>query len=156
LHEPELLILDEPTNGLDPAGIQEMRQLLIDLPKDFGITVFLSSHLLDEVNRVATHVGIINRGSLIFQGSIEDFRLQSKPGLEIRCSDISVAITVVENLGLEFEIANGSLLLPSLKEKSEIATMNAKFVEAGVDIHHLAAHDAGLEQLFNKLTNTNG
>ena len=68
LGQPELLILDEPTNGLDPAGIHEMRDLIVRLPEALGITVFLSSHLLGEVEQVASHIGIIQRGKQVFQG----------------------------------------------------------------------------------------
>ena len=78
LSSPKLLILDEPTNGLDPAGIREMRELIIALPKQFGTTVFLSSHLLHEVERVATHIGVLHHGKLIFQGPIGEFRKDDK------------------------------------------------------------------------------
>ena len=68
LGNPKILLLDEPTNGLDPAGIQEMRELISSLPKAFGITVLISSHLLAEIDQMATHVGIIDQGELVFQG----------------------------------------------------------------------------------------
>ena len=76
LNNPKLLILDEPTNGLDPAGIHEMRDLIRRLPDEFGVTVFLSSHLLGEVEQIATHIGIIHEGHLLFQGLLSE--LQSK------------------------------------------------------------------------------
>ena len=69
LGNPELLILDEPTNGLDPSGIIEMRELIKSLPEEYGITVLLSSHILSEIELIATHVGIINKGKLVFQGN---------------------------------------------------------------------------------------
>ncbi|WP_096187393.1 ABC transporter ATP-binding protein [Evansella halocellulosilytica] len=71
LHRPKLLILDEPTNGLDPSGIQEMRQLIKDMPKKYGMTVLVSSHLLYEIEQIADQVGIISEGKLIYQGSLE-------------------------------------------------------------------------------------
>ena len=74
LSEPLLLVLDEPTNGLDPAGIREMRALVSALPRRFGTTVFLSSHLLHEVERVATHVGVLHRGRLLFQGPTSELK----------------------------------------------------------------------------------
>src|ERR1700710_705416 len=79
LSDPKLLILDEPTNGLDPNGIIEVRELLIKLVSEHKKTVFISSHLLAEIERMATHVGIINRGELLFQGSITDLEGMSKP-----------------------------------------------------------------------------
>src|SRR4029077_8437447 len=80
----DLLVLDEPTNGLDPAGIQEMRQLIRRLPSEFGITVFLSSHLLGEVEQVATHVGILSQGQLVFQGTAKDVSVLRRPRLRVR------------------------------------------------------------------------
>src|SRR5262245_53764669 len=76
LNKPKLLILDEPTNGLDPAGIHEMRDLIRRLPEEFGATVFLSSHLLSEVEQLATHIGIIHEGSLLFQGTLAELQAQ--------------------------------------------------------------------------------
>jgi ABC-2 type transport system ATP-binding protein len=83
LNKPVLLILDEPTNGLDPAGIQEMRETIRELPKRQGVTVFLSSHLLSEVEQVASHIGIIHKGRLIFQGSLKDLQAQRNPILHL-------------------------------------------------------------------------
>ena len=78
LNEPDLLILDEPTNGLDPAGIIEMRDLISRLPHDTNTTVFLSSHLLNEVEQVATHIGIINEGRMLFQGTLDELHAQRR------------------------------------------------------------------------------
>src|ERR1700759_2259752 len=83
LSDPKLLILDEPTNGLDPNGIIEIRELLIRLTTEHKKTVFISSHLLAEIQRMATHVGIINFGGLLFQGSIEDLGALSQPLVQI-------------------------------------------------------------------------
>ena len=74
LHDPEIIILDEPLNGLDPHGISTIRKLIQTLHCDFGKTIFLSSHLLDEVEKVATHVGILHKGSLIYQGDMQDLK----------------------------------------------------------------------------------
>src|SRR5215207_6839601 len=79
LNNPKLLILDEPTNGLDPAGIHEMRDLIRRLPEEFGVTVFLSSHLLGEVEQIATHIGIINEGHLLFQGALAELQSKQQP-----------------------------------------------------------------------------
>src|SRR5262245_58240224 len=78
LNKPELLILDEPTNGSDPAGIHEMRDLIRRLPAEFGITVFLSSHLLSEVEQIAGHIGIIHQGRLLFQGTLPELQAQRR------------------------------------------------------------------------------
>jgi ABC-2 type transport system ATP-binding protein len=83
LNEPELLILDEPTNGLDPAGIHEMRDLIRRLPAEFGITVFLSSHLLNEIEQVAGCIGIINQGRLLFQGTLAELQAERQEHVTI-------------------------------------------------------------------------
>ena len=78
LGNPKLLILDEPTNGLDPAGIQEMRQLIISLPKERGITVVISSHLLSEIEQMADQVGIIHHGTMLYQGGLAELENQGE------------------------------------------------------------------------------
>lgn len=78
LSRPELLILDEPVNGLDPAGIIETRQLLLDMNQAAGVTIFLSSHLLSEIEKLVTHIGVINKGELIFQGAIDDLNKMNR------------------------------------------------------------------------------
>src|SRR5580692_7362760 len=87
LPDPKLLILDEPTNGLDPNGIIEVRELLIKLVTKYQKTVFVSSHLLAEVERMATHVGIINHGELLFQGSIDELQSLNKPLVKIEAEN---------------------------------------------------------------------
>jgi ABC-2 type transport system ATP-binding protein len=81
LNRPQLLILDEPTNGLDPAGIHEMRDLIRRLPEEFGVTVFLSSHLLSEVEQIAGYIGIIHESRLLFQSTLAE--LQQKQQMEL-------------------------------------------------------------------------
>jgi ABC-2 type transport system ATP-binding protein len=78
LHEPSLLILDEPTNGLDPVGIIETRELLKKLNTENGITIIISSHILAEIEKLVTHTGIIHKGNLLFQGTLPELRLRSK------------------------------------------------------------------------------
>src|SRR3954471_2091963 len=75
LPRPELLILDEPSNGLDPAGILELRHLVKRLNKSYGMTIIISSHLLSEVEKVVSHVGIISSGKLVFQGTLQELHL---------------------------------------------------------------------------------
>ena len=80
LGSPKLLILDEPTNGLDPAGIQEMRALIAQMPKSCGATVLISSHLLSELEQIVEQVGIVNRGKLLFQGPLTELQRHSRGG----------------------------------------------------------------------------
>lgn len=89
LHDPELIILDEPTNGLDPVGIKEMRDLIVRLAREWGKTIFLSSHLLHEVEQTCTHIAIIDRGSLVVQGAAQQL---------LSASDLLVTYFVVDDL----------------------------------------------------------
>jgi lantibiotic transport system ATP-binding protein len=108
LADPKLLILDEPTNGLDPNGIIEMRELLIKLAKEQGKTVFVSSHMLAEVERMATHVGIINRGEMLFQGSIGDLESISQPMVQVETDNTADAANYLKRSGYEI----GHVTLP--------------------------------------------
>lgn len=91
LNSPDLLILDEPTNGLDPAGIREMRDLLRSMPREHGVTVFLSSHLLSEVDQIAEYVGILHEGHLVFQGSLAELR--ERQNRQLSLEDIFLNLT---------------------------------------------------------------
>jgi lantibiotic transport system ATP-binding protein len=99
LGSPELLLLDEPTNGLDPAGIHEVRSLIRDLPKH-GVTVFLSSHLLAEVEQVATHLAIISRGQLRFEGTQEELQKKNKPTIVLKVDQMDRACTLLNARGV--------------------------------------------------------
>src|SRR5215216_5813919 len=99
LNNPQLLILDEPTNGLDPAGIHEMRDLIRRLPEEFGVTVFLSSHLLSEVEQIAGHIGIIHEGSLLFQGPLAELQKKQQTKLTVGVKQLDEAINCLVNAG---------------------------------------------------------
>lgn len=108
---PKLLLLDEPTNGLDPAGIQEIRELICSLPKQYGITVLISSHLLSEIDQMATHVGIIDKGQLIFQDSLAALHEHSRSRLLLSTDNDPKAAQVMERLRIPFEYHDGKLSL---------------------------------------------
>jgi ABC-2 type transport system ATP-binding protein len=149
LGKRDLLILDEPTNGLDPAGIQEMRSLIRQLPAGHGVTVFLSSHLLTEVEQVATHVGMLSQGKLVFQGTIGELEGMRRSSLRIGVGDIESALLLLNARGWCVRQANGYLLA---NDTSAAAAMNRTLVEAGVAVHHLAVESASLEEVFLKMT----
>ena len=149
LGKRDLLILDEPTNGLDPAGIQEMRSLIRQLPVQHGVTVFLSSHLLSEIEQVATHVGMLSQGELIFQGTIGELQGMRRSRLQIRVSEMDSALTLLNSRGWAVRQANGYLLA---SDTSAAAAMNRTLVEAGFEVHHLAAESSSLEDVFLKMT----
>lgn len=146
--EPELLILDEPVNGLDPAGIEEIRNLLVSLPEQ-GITVMVSSHLLDEVDKTATMLGIINQGKLIFQGTRTDLLGRSIPDLVIE--------TQPEYLPQLLQIQGASQLnhtsaaIPNVS-KSEAAQLIPQLVASSIPVFEVSRATQSLEQVFMDLT----
>ena len=152
LHRPELLVLDEPTNGLDPNGIIETRELIKRLNVEFGVTVLVSSHILAEIERMATHVGIIHKGAFLFQGPLSELhQLQSKKSyLQIETANNEAAMTVLGET-LQVEKVNGHLLLP-FKDKSETAWINRKLMAHNIDVYRLQPQQKDLEQLFIDIT----
>jgi len=145
----ELLILDEPTNGLDPAGITEMRTLIRRLPVEHGMTVFLSSHLLSEVEQVATDVGILSQGSLVFQGSTDELARLRRSTLRIHVDRPEDAITLLGARGWRAD-RNGRGLV--VDDTAAAARINQALVAAGHAVDHLAIESASLEDLFLELT----
>lgn len=99
----EILILDEPTNGLDPSGIHKIRDLIIDLPKKLGITILVSSHILSEIELMATQVGIISKGNLLYQGTLNELRNKNKPRICVKASPIIDAGNSLIKKGLRVE-----------------------------------------------------
>ena len=151
LGEPRLLILDEPSNGLDPAGILEMRQLLRRLASEDGITVFISSHLLGEIEQVASHVGVLQAGRLRFEGRLEELRGRVKPRLMIRCDNMIRANDLLIAAGESVAWGDGEALVVSLGLRSE-AQINRFLLDHGIEVEHLAREHASLESLFFDLT----
>jgi ABC-2 type transport system ATP-binding protein len=156
LAEPELLVLDEPTNGLDPAGIHEVRDLIRGFPAAHGITVFLFSHLLAEVEQLASHVGIIGRGRLLFDGTLADLRSRQRPRLVVEVDRPSVASSVLRRAGVTVErvdeLADAPSLTVDLPERSDVARAVAALVGAGLDLYQVRTVRPSLEDLFLDLT----
>ena len=128
LHEPRLLVLDEPANGLDPQGILEMRDLLQRLNRERGITILVSSHVLSEVARLVTHVGVIRRGELRFQGTLSSLLERERPEVVLRTG-------------------KGRLVVP-FHSDAATAEVVRRLVQEGVDVHEVTALAADLEQVF--------
>ncbi|HKR59631.1 MAG TPA: ABC transporter ATP-binding protein, partial [Pyrinomonadaceae bacterium] len=149
LGKRELLILDEPTNGLDPAGIQEIRSLLRRLPTEHGVTVFLSSHLLTEVEQVATHVGMLSQGELVFQGSVAELKRLRSSRVRIGVSDMESALALLNRRGWEVRRLDGHLVGSDI---NAAAPMNRALIEAGFEVHHLTVESDSLEEVFLKMT----
>ncbi len=154
LHEPELLILDEPANGLDPAGLIEIRELLTALARERGVTVFVSSHLLAEVDRFATRIGIVHRGRLVEELDAEALERHRDPRLEVGARDLERAASALLAAGMEPERVAGAdrLALRSpraLEDPDEVARI---LVAADAAPTHLAIARETLEDHFIRLT----
>ena len=152
LHQPALLILDEPTNGLDPNGIIEIRDLLKKLNKELGISILISSHLLGEIEKLVTHVGIISRGKMVFQGSLNSLvsRQQKSSRLTLETSDLEKSVKVIRSLQLNGSIEDNKIILPVLS-KDVIAGLNQKLVETGIDVYEMSPVKKDLESIFMEL-----
>lgn len=154
LGSPKLLVLDEPTNGLDPAGIQEMRALLVSLPRETGATVFVSSHLLGEMEQMAERVGILNHGRLLFEGSLRELRQHSLGGWSVRVLDAERARPVLTSYGATAQPdKDGLLALPPLPEAS-LAELVRALADGGAGVVGLAPQTKSLEDIFLSLTQT--
>lgn len=154
LPAPELLILDEPTNGLDPNGIIEMRELLKTLNSAQGTTILVSSHLLAEIEKLVTHLGIIHQGKLIFQGTLDALKDKQQQTLHIvlEAGDPQVAMQMLQYDQVEAIYTDGYIRLPAMT-KAEIATMNRRLVSAGVDVYAIRPVKNDLESIFIDLVN---
>ena len=148
---PRLLILDEPTNGLDPAGIQEMRELICSLPKQFGMTVVVSSHLLSEIDQMADTVGIIREGELVFQDTLETLHARSQHQLALRTTDNQAAGELLGQCGLEARQEGEFLRIPLL-EDGDTARLTALLAQRQIGLLRLEERQKSLEDIFLELT----
>lgn len=151
LGNPRLLLLDEPTNGLDPAGIQEMRELICSLPKQYGITVLVSSHLLSEIDQMATHVGIIDKGQLIFQDSLSCLHEHSHSRLLLHTDNDAEALKQLKRCQIPAELKDGQLYL-RVQEDAYVIKAVASLVNSGIGILRLSEQQISLEDIFLHLT----
>jgi ABC-type multidrug transport system ATPase subunit len=152
LSNPKLLILDEPTNGLDPNGIIEVRELLLKLVSQHQKTVFISSHLLAEVERMATHVGIINHGELLFQGSIKDLEAISQPLIRIETDNtVDAANLLTRKHHTVADVTNEYIYVP-YTSKEQMGDINTLLTQNGYIIFSIVKQQKDLEKLFLSIT----
>ncbi|MDB5196529.1 MAG: transporter ATPase [Flaviaesturariibacter sp.] len=151
LPNPELLILDEPSNGLDPAGIIELRQLISKLNEEYGMTILISSHLLSEVEKMVTHVGIVYKGTMRFQGSLSGLqKLQRRSAkVFIKTSDNVQAADLLKNYSPEMD---GHTFTIDCGSSQQVAEINRLLIQHGLDVYLLHPRENDLEQLFINLT----
>lgn len=148
---PKLLILDEPTNGLDPAGIQEMRELICDLPRRFGMTVVVSSHLLSEIDQMADHVAIIREGELVFQDTLETLHSRSCRHLAMKTTDNETARRILKEQELSCQEQDDYLILPVLRDEAA-AKLTCFLARQHVGVVRLEERQKSLEDIFLELT----
>lgn len=151
LGNPDLLLLDEPTNGLDPAGIQEMRNLICSLPEQYGITIIVSSHLLSEIDQMATHVGIIDQGQLIFQDTLSSLHEHSKSRIVFSTDDDKAALKVLKQAKIPVGIRENRLVLRTPKD-AVVAEAAAALVRSGIGVLRICEQQMSLEDIFLHLT----
>ncbi len=150
LRPRDLMILDEPTNGLDPQGTREIRSLVKQIASD-GTTVFISSHLLAEVEQICSHVGVMSTGEMVFQGTLAELRSRGEPRILVRSMDAAGAAEVLGKLELaDVTVADGQVSAALGEHAPE--TINAELVHAGVPVAGLETVRPSLEDLFVELT----
>ena len=152
LHEPELLILDEPANGLDPAGVVEIRELLALLAREKGVTIFMSSHILTEVDRLAMRIGIIHMGRFIEELDTDALEKLRSKRLEVKARNLEAAQSCLQNAGFKVNLNHEAVLIEdarAIEHPDEIAQI---MVNAGVPPTRLAVAHQNLEDYFLQLT----
>ena len=157
LHGPKLLLLDEPANGLDPAGIVEIRELLLELTREQGVTVFMSSHILAEVSRLARRIGIIHEGRLLQELSTDELERNRRRRLLLRARDVESAHRALMAAGQPAQILrDGTIELrnPSAIERPD--DINCLLVQAGTPPTQLMVEEEELEQYFLRLVGMDG
>jgi len=152
LHEPELLILDEPANGLDPAGVVEIRELLRTLARDKGVTIFMSSHILTEVDRLATRIGIIHKGKLIEELDTHKLERLRARHLEIQARDLSAAQLCLQSAGYKYILKDDMIVLNDAHALEHPDIIAQILVNAGTPPTRLAMEQQNLEEHFLQLT----
>jgi ABC-2 type transport system ATP-binding protein len=157
LHGPKLLLLDEPANGLDPAGIVEIRELLLELTREQGVTVFMSSHILAEVARLAQRIGIIHKGRLLQELSAQELEQNRRKRLLLQLGNAPAACQVLSARGQPAHLLqNGMIELKGSAPAEHSDDINRLLVEAGFAPRQLVVEEEELEQYFLRLVGMNG
>jgi ABC-2 type transport system ATP-binding protein len=156
LSDPQLLILDEPVNGLDPAGIIETRELLLDINRLSGVSIFLSSHLLTEIEKLVTHIGVINKGRLIFQGTIDELKEINKNQnvIRIQTNNNSKATLLLRHKYNVTKNQQHTLEIP-FENREQVASICKCLVTEDIDLYQVAISSKDLEQTFIEIIEKN-
>ncbi len=155
LGAPPVLILDEPTNGLDPDGIADMRRFLKSLPERSGATVLLSSHLLGEIEQTATHVGILSHGRLVLEGELGRLKADLAPEIALETDDAARAAALAQARGFDVLHADDGLvarLNPGEDPRTASAALNRAMVEADIEVFAIGARSRSLEGIYREVS----
>lgn len=154
INKPPLLILDEPTNGLDPNGIIEVRELLKKLNREQGITIIISSHLLAEIEKLVTHTGIINKGKIMFQGTLDSLisKTHESSFIVIQTNNAEKTLQIINDNNPGTKIENGKIMMPVISNK-KIAAINYQLVNAGIEVYEISIIKNDLENIFMNIIN---
>lgn len=147
----DLLVLDEPTNGLDPQGTREVRNLIRSLAED-GITIFLSSHLLSEIEQLCSHVAVMTEGRLVAQGTLEELRNHQDTRLVVQVDKPKPALALLKKHGIAAQNTGDNTLVGVVAKDANVAGINLALVAAGIQVSHLALQRPSLEDYFVELT----
>ena len=150
LPNPELLILDEPSDGLDPEGIHEMRQTILRLHSELGLTILLSSHLLNEVGQLCTRIAVLNQGKLVFEGSLAETKQREK-WVRLKTGNFASAVELLQKERLVAHHRDGALI--SLSENTGTDQVVRLLVERGLPVYEIAPAEETLEQFYLSLMN---
>lgn len=152
LNDPEILILDEPTNGLDPQGIHQIRQIIKDIAAQ-GTTILLASHLLDEVEKVCSHVVVLRKGEKLYSGRVDEM-ISSHGFFELKCNNQEALVKLLENNTAFGKITvQDNLVTAFLNEPMKSDDFNKYLFEKGIILTHLVQRKESLEEQFLQLTN---
>lgn len=157
LNDPELIILDEPTNGLDPQGIVELRGIIQKFNTDFGKTIFLSSHILNEIEMICSHVGIIKKGKKLFEGTIEDLKAANTESMKVQLetNNYEKTIQLLTRQNIIFsKNEHAHTLLLDLQNKTQISDLATQLMQNDIGIYELTIKNQRLEDLFLTLNDT--
>jgi ABC-2 type transport system ATP-binding protein len=155
LGAPPVLVLDEPTNGLDPDGIADMRRFLRALPERTGATVLLSSHLLGEIEQTATHVGILSHGRLVLEGALDRLKADLAPEIEVRTDDAARAVALARARGFDPSVTEDGLvarLTPGDDARAASAALNRALVEADIAVFAIGPRARTLEGIYRNVS----
>ena len=146
VRNPDFLVLDEPINGLDPQGIIEMRELLIRLNREYGITILISSHILDELSRLATHYGFIDKGKMLKEISAEDLENTCRKCICMEVSDTDARARVLDDMKVKYKVLSPSRA--DVYEKVNISRLVTSLLRLGCEVISMEEHDENLESYF--------